>query len=48
VVIPVGLYYKNNLGVKTIGAGIAVTPTNTTGGRKIYEFLEGSGNIQFT
>jgi hypothetical protein len=47
VVVPVGLYYKaNGTGTKTNGTGVAVTPTNTTGDKKIYEFLEGSGNIQ--
>jgi hypothetical protein len=48
VVIPSTLFYKNSSGALTQGTGVAVNPTLISNGKKIYEFLQGSGNIQFT
>ena len=47
VIIPAGLFYKSG-GSEVEGTGVAATPTTTTATVKIYEFLRGSGNIQFT
>jgi hypothetical protein len=47
LLIGAGLQYKDSAGVTQNGAGIRVAPSYTPTGFKVYEFVGGTGNVEF-
>jgi hypothetical protein len=42
-----GLQYKDSAGVTQNGTGARVAPSHTQTGFKVYEFVGGTGNVEF-
>jgi hypothetical protein len=42
-----GLQYKDSAGVTQTGSGARVAPSHTPSGFKVYEFVGGTGNVEF-
>jgi hypothetical protein len=42
-----GLQYKDSTGATQTGTGARVAPSHTPTGFKVYEFVGGTGNVEF-